>query len=93
MTTMSGSTFSSMTSSVFFGAGGQGRGGKLKTNFNNRRQKHGGAMQITAMGKKARGKGKPPHLRHRRRQILVAEMLLQEEEEEEAQLQRNRTNR
>ena len=58
MTTMSGSTFSSMTSSVFFGAGGQGRGGKLKTNFNNRRQKHGGAMQITAMGKKSARKGK-----------------------------------
>ena len=58
MTTMSGSTFSSMTSSVFFGAGGQGRGGKLKSNFNNRRQKHGGAMQITAMGKKSARKGK-----------------------------------
>ena len=54
---MTGSTFSSLTSSVFFGAGGQGRGGKLKTNFNNRRQKHG-AMQITAMGKKSARKGK-----------------------------------
>ncbi|CAL6271974.1 unnamed protein product [Bathycoccus prasinos] len=57
MTTMTGSTFSSLTSSVFFGAGGQGRGGKLKSNFNNRRQKHG-AMQITAMGKKSARKGK-----------------------------------
>ena len=57
MTTMIGSTFSSLTSSVFFGAGGQGRGGKLKSNFNNRRQKHG-AMQITAMGKKSARKGK-----------------------------------
>ena len=54
---MTGSTFSSLTSSVFFGAGGQGRGGKLKSNFNNRRQKHGG-MQITAMGKKSARKGK-----------------------------------
>jgi len=54
---MTGSTFSSLTSSVFFGAGGQGRGGKLKSNFNNRRQKHG-AMQITAMGKKSARKGK-----------------------------------
>ena len=42
---------------MFFGAGGQGRGGKLKSNFNNRRQKHGG-MQITAMGKKSARKGK-----------------------------------
>jgi ATP-binding cassette ChvD family protein len=57
MTTMTGSTFSSLTSSVFFGAGGQGRGGKLKSNFNNRRQKHG-AMHITAMGKKSARKGK-----------------------------------
>ena len=54
---MTGSTFSSRTSSVFFGAGGRGRGGKLKSNWNNRRQKHGG-MQITAMGKKSARKGK-----------------------------------
>ena len=57
MTTTTGSTFSSRTSSVFFGAGGRGRGGKLKSNWNNRRQKHGG-MQITAMGKKSARKGK-----------------------------------
>ena len=94
--TTTGSSFSSLTSSVFFG-GKQHRLLDVKSsNFNRRHQGRTG-MQITAMGKKARGKGKPPRLRQVRRQILlvVAGMLLreEEEEEEEALLQRNRTNR